>query len=309
MDIRHLKYALEVERYGSISKTAERLYVSQPFLSKLIRDLEDDLGFDIFNRSSRGVEPTKKGKEFLMRARAVTTGFDDLESAYQTSRREELSFDITVPIACYVSHAFVDFIAELGAREKLRVDYRETNTISAIERVAAQESTIGIIRYQTQYEDYFLRYAEGKDLVVRPLWEFDYHLIVSKLSPLARKELVEFSDLEELIEISHGDPEVPALPVSIMQEHRRRDSARREIVVYERQSQFELLCEIPQTYMWASPTPESIFATHPLIQIKCSLPGISSCKDALIYRRGYSLTQEDRLFVRKVKEVIQTLKR
>ena len=64
MDIQQLKYAVEVERCGSISRAAEALFVSQPFLSKAVRELERELGLELFNRSTRGVSPTKRGAEF-----------------------------------------------------------------------------------------------------------------------------------------------------------------------------------------------------------------------------------------------------
>lgn len=306
MDIEHLKYAVEVERTGSISKAAEKLYVSQPFLSKAIRELESDVGIDIFNRGARGVTPTKKGAEFLESAKEVLEDFAKLENAYRTKTAEEYRFEITVPIACYISHAFVEFVSGFTDREKMSIDYRETGTMNTIKHVAEHDSSMGIIRYQLDYEDYYLRYLASKELVAKPIWEFQYRLIMSKLGPLARKPIVELQDLDGLIEISHGYPDVPSLPASAMQELRRRGSAGREVVVYERQSQFELLCRIPETYMWASPTPRSVFATYPLVQKECPVPG-NRYKDVLIYRKSYKLSQEDHLFIGKIDETVQQL--
>lgn len=307
MDVQHLKYALEVERAQSISRAAEKLYLSQPFLSKAIREMEGEVGFKIFNRTSRGVTPTKKGGDFLAQAREVLAGFEALESSFKLKKRETYHFEITVPIACYMSEAFVGFMRELGQRERLRVDYRETNTMKTIDRVADCDCNLGIIRYQSSYEDYFLRYLESKDLIAKPIWEFEYHLIMSSSSPLAKKKKVSTDDLSELIEISHGDPTVPSLSPSAMLEMKRRDVGQRQIVVYERQSQFELLCTLPETYMWASPTPNSIFETYPLVQKKCSVQD-NFYKDVLIYRKGYRLTEEDKLFIHEVKKVVESLK-
>lgn len=308
MDIQHLKYALEIQRAKSISKAAEKLYLSQPFLSKAIREMEAELGFNIFSRTSRGVAPTKKGEEFLTRARQVLTGFEELESDFKAKKGEAYHFEITVPIACYMSEAFVGFMKELETREQLRVDYRETNTMSAIDHVADCDCNLGIIRYQSSYEDYFLRYVEGKDLIAKPIWEFEYHLVMSRSGPLAGRETVSTEELKDLIEISHGDPTVPSISPSAMLEMKRREASRREIVVYERQSQFELLCALPETYMWASPTPHSIFETYPLVQKKCSAPD-NRYKDVLIYRKGYRLTAEDKLFIQKVKEVTESFRK
>lgn len=62
MNLSYLKYAVEVEKTGSITKAAQNFYMNQPHLSKIIRELERDLGCDIFDRTSRGMVPTKKGR-------------------------------------------------------------------------------------------------------------------------------------------------------------------------------------------------------------------------------------------------------
>ncbi len=307
MDIQHLKYAIEIERSRSISKAAEKLFVSQPFLSKAVKELEKDVGIDIFNRTSRGVVPTKKGEAFLARAREIVESVEELEKGFREERGQSLRFEISVPIACYISQAFVDFVRELPAGDELRVDYRETNTMSTIRHVVERDCNIGIIRYQTNFEDYYLRHLESKDLVVKPIWRFEYHLVMSRESPLAGLENISTEDLKNYIEISHGDPTVPALSASMLTELRSRDGSRREIVVYERQSQFELLCQMPNTYMLASPTPKSVFDTYPLVQRDCFFPD-NEYKDVLIYRKGYRLTAEDRLFIEKVNETVEALR-
>lgn len=55
MNTLHFKYAVEVEKTGSISQAAENLFMAQPNLSKAIRELEDTLGITIFRRTSKGV--------------------------------------------------------------------------------------------------------------------------------------------------------------------------------------------------------------------------------------------------------------
>lgn len=306
MDIEHLRYALEVERTGSISKAAEKLFVSQPYLSRAIRELESDAGIGIFNRSARGVTPTAKGAEFLEQAKGVVADFERLRGKYSARPDEEYRFEITVPIACYIAHAFVEFVSGFTDREKLRIDYRETGTMNTIKNVAEHDSGMGIIRYQVDYEDYFLRYLESMELTAQPLWQFEYRLIMSRLSPLSRLPEISPADLEGLIEITHGYPDVPSMSPSAMQELRERKSSGREVVVYERQSQFELLCRIPETYMWASPTPKNVFAAYPLVQRRCTAGG-GKYKDVLIYRKSYRLTPEDRMFITKIEETVAEL--
>lgn len=308
MNLQHLKYAVEVERCKSISKAAEALYLNQPYLSKAIRELESEIGIGIFNRTSRGVVPTRQGEEFLAHAREILAHVEEVESLYKVKGKEEYRFEISVPIACYISQAFVEFVRELTGCTKLRVDYYETTAMTAIDRVVEHDSNLGIIRYQNSFADYFLHYLESKDLIATPIWQFEYQLIMSRRNPLAEKEQVAYADLEPLVEISHGDPSIPSLPASVLLEMKRREQSRREIVVYERQSQFELLRDIPETYMWASPTPQQVLDTYPLIQKRCQLPD-NSYTDTLIYRKGYRLTREDRLFIQKVQDTVADLQR
>ncbi len=69
MNTLYFKYAVEVERLGSITQAADNLYMAQPNLSKAIKELEDSLGISIFKRTSKGVIPTQKGAEFLIYAK------------------------------------------------------------------------------------------------------------------------------------------------------------------------------------------------------------------------------------------------
>ena len=71
MKLQQLRYAIEIEKCGSLSKAAKRLFVSQPNLSNAIKDLEIELGISIFKRNNRGVQVTEKGATFLNYARSV----------------------------------------------------------------------------------------------------------------------------------------------------------------------------------------------------------------------------------------------
>ena len=80
MNTQHLKYAVEVERTGSITQAADNLYMAQPNLSKAIKELEDTLGISIFRRTSKGVVPTEKGAEFLVYAKRILTQLEKVEA-------------------------------------------------------------------------------------------------------------------------------------------------------------------------------------------------------------------------------------
>ena len=85
MELRHLRYFIAVAETGSLTVAAERrLHTSQPSLSRQIRDLEDQVGAELFNRSARGVELTPAGKAFIDHARLALSQVD---AAIEAARR------------------------------------------------------------------------------------------------------------------------------------------------------------------------------------------------------------------------------
>jgi DNA-binding transcriptional LysR family regulator len=77
MELRHLRYFIRVAEEENVSRAALKLHVSQPALSRQIRDLEDELGFLLFERSARAVHLTDAGRAFLIEARAVLQRSED----------------------------------------------------------------------------------------------------------------------------------------------------------------------------------------------------------------------------------------
>ena len=71
MKLEYIEYVANIEKYHSINKAAKEMFFSQPFLSGVLKSLEDELGYALFVRNNRGVELTEEGKEFLRLGRQV----------------------------------------------------------------------------------------------------------------------------------------------------------------------------------------------------------------------------------------------
>jgi len=87
MELRHLRYFVAVAELENVSRAALRLHVSQPALSRQVRDLEEELGFPLLERSAKSVRLTAAGREYLEGARAVLARADE---AAQAARRVAL---------------------------------------------------------------------------------------------------------------------------------------------------------------------------------------------------------------------------
>ena len=79
LDLKHLHYAVTLAKYRNYARAAEALDISQPALSRSIAGLEAELGVQLFNRSSRGVEPTPFGERLLTRGSALLMDAAELE--------------------------------------------------------------------------------------------------------------------------------------------------------------------------------------------------------------------------------------
>ena len=305
-NIQHLKYAVEVEKTGSISKAAQNLFMGQPHLSKAIKELEDSLGITVFNRTPHGVVPTVRGAEFLRYAKSILAQIEEMESLYKQTDETVHRFDISVPRASYISSAFSEFARALENEKEIDLNYRETNSMRAIKNVADNVNNIAIIRYQEVYEKYFFSALEERDLEFLPIWEFNYLILMSGKHPLAGKDTIKNSDLRKYTEIVHGDISIPALPLSEARQIEKADDKKKKITVYERGSQLELLSRLSSTYMWVSPMPPDVRDCFSLIQRKCSRPN-NVFKDILIHRKGYHLSAEDSLFIEFLTQSVKTV--
>jgi DNA-binding transcriptional LysR family regulator len=301
MNILHMKYAVEIANTRSISKAAENLYTSQPNLSRAIKALESDLKIKIFKRSSKGLETTIDGEEFLLYAKNVLTQIKKIESIYESRNEKKLRLSVCVPRASYFSYAFSEFAQGLDSNSHAEIVYKETNSMRSIINVVKEEYDLGIVRYQSAFEKYFNTLFEEKKLNSKVLNEFSYVMAVSKNNPLATKEKIVAEDLKECIEITHGDPYVPSLPLIDVKRAELSEFAKKRISVFERGVQFTLLEQVPNTFMWVSPIPQDLKDKYDLIERKCDF-NTKTYKDVLIYRKKYHLTKLDQEFIDKITE-------
>lgn len=301
MNTLHIKYAIEVERTRSITQAADNLFMGQPNLSKAIKELEDNLGFPIFERTSRGVIPTQKGSKFLVYAQNILAELDKMEALSNPESSDMQLFSVSIPRVSYIAKGFTNFVSELDMEKPIHVNIQETNSMQTINNITDGKFNLGIIRYQTVYENYFKDYLNDKKICSEPVWEFEYLSLMSKNHPLANAKKVLYDDLKKYIEIVHNDNTIPYLSTSEKEKAKKSANKEKRIYVYERCNQFDLLSNIPSTFMWVSPVPDDFLNRYNLVQRKCYLSDIKY-KDLLIYSEGYKFTSLDKKFIDKLYE-------
>lgn len=300
MNFLHLKYAITVAETGSISKAAEKLYVAQPNVSRAIKELESDLNITIFERNSKGMIVTPEGEQLIHYAKRILRQIDDMEKIFKYQKKKNV-FSISVPRASYISDAFVEFSKCLNNIDNAEVYYKETNTYRVINNVINEEYNLGILRYYINHDRYFKDIIEKKELKCELINQFKYVLIFNKNSALAENKEIHYSDLKDFIEIAHGDPYVPSLSTNELVKTELSEEVSRRIFVFERASQFELLANNEETFMWVSPVSKRLLDRYGLVQKEC-IDNTKEYKDLLIYRSNYKLSKLDQEFITKLCE-------
>lgn len=296
MNIPHLKYAVEIAKAGSINKASETLLIAQPNLSRSIKELESDLGITIFDRSSRGMFLTPEGEEFIGYAKMILSQIDEVEARYKVGLPSKQRFSVSVPRASYIAEAFSAFSREI-TKEPAEILYNETNSVHAVTNILESDYKLGIVRYIESSDKLIKEMLEEKGLGYELVAEFRYVLIMNENCELAKKGKIYFSDLEDYIEVAHADPITAGMPLSTMKsDNMTSDNIERKIYVFERGSQFGLLSNNEETFMWVSPVPPDLLKKYGLVQREC-VENRRIYKDLLIYRKGYRFTKLDNLFI------------
>ncbi len=196
MKLQQLRYVVKVAECGSITEASRRLFVSQPSITASIRDLENEMGVHIFERTNKGVIVSEEGETFLGYARQVLDQADLLEGKYKGTSEQVPHFSVSCQHYSFAVNAFVDVIREFDAA---RYDFtlREEQTHEIIEDVAHMKSELGILYLSEHNREVIERMLAANELVFEGLFCATPHVFVGADHPLADHASVTLEDLED----------------------------------------------------------------------------------------------------------------
>ena len=195
MKLQQLRYVVKVAECGSITEASRRLFVSQPSITASIRDLENEMGVHIFERTNKGVIVSEEGETFLGYARQVLDQADLLEGKYKGASEQVPHFSVSCQHYSFAVNAFVDVIREFDAA---RYDFtlREEQTHEIIEDVAHMKSELGILYINEFNRKVLEKLFKENGLVFHPLLQADPHIFINVSHPLAGRKSVSIQELE-----------------------------------------------------------------------------------------------------------------
>ena len=191
MEVRVLKYFLAVAREQSFSKAAEALFLSQPTLSRQLRDLEDELGKQLFIRGSRKITLTEEGMILRKRAEEIVELIDKAEQEVRLTDDEEITG--TIYIGAGETHA-ISLIARTADRLSVQYPNIRYNFYSADGVDVAERLDKGLIDFGIMFEPTDISRYDSIPIPIHDTWG----LLMRRDLPLAEKEFVEPRDLWDI---------------------------------------------------------------------------------------------------------------
>jgi Transcriptional regulator len=195
MTLQQLKYIIKIVECGSITEAARQLFITQPSLSTAVKELETELGIEIFYRTTKGISLSIDGTEFLAYARQVIEQMELMEQRYLGKKPVKQLCSVSTQHYAFAVNAFVNLLLALDVDE-YEFTLRETRTYEIIEDVKNLRSEIGIIYFSDFNEKVLNKLLKENHLVFNPLFEAAPHVFISSKHPLARNSSVTLEDLD-----------------------------------------------------------------------------------------------------------------
>lgn len=292
MNIKHIQYMVEIERVRSISQAAENLYIGQPNLSRILKEMEEDVGFPIFLRTTHGVRPTERGATFLQHARNILREMESIQMM-NPGQKVENRLRVCIPRSAVCFQMVADYLKSACENQSINVEIRECHAKKALEMLSNGYAEIGIIRFREGYEEYFQEVAMAEKLTFRKLTNYEDMVLMHRNHPLAKRERIKVDDLSQYTQITHSDIHFTA--------QKGDENIGNQIYTVDRQAQLTLLTAMPGSYMWSVPQNEKTLAENGLMQKKCSGMSKYYC-EALVYNHQHTMNRLESDFLEMILE-------
>ena len=172
INFRHLEYFIKVARLGSINKAAQALYISQPYLGKIMHDLEENLGARLFNRSRSGVTLTPEGMEFLTHSEKI---IDEMEQLWFQKKKEQIKISDPLAVSMTRFSHIMESFSEIVLRHRDQPSFShrlyEGNSDEVIEDVVSGRVDVGVFHFDSRKRREMEALLESKGL--------EYHFLAN----------------------------------------------------------------------------------------------------------------------------------
>lgn len=180
LNVNQLESFVTVAECGSINKAAQKLYISQPHLSNIIKDLEKAIGFELFNRTNRGVNLNSAGEYFLKHSKSILNEIEALKKFTPANIKISDKLRVSMTKFTHIMESFNEVCSRTENIDKFTYLLNEGTTRDVIIDVANGYTDVGIIHYDIHQTKNIHSFIEKNGLTWRKIAEFAPEICVSK---------------------------------------------------------------------------------------------------------------------------------
>ena len=196
MNITQIKYVLQIARSASMRDAATKLFISQPALSASVRELEEELGLLLFERTNKGITLTDEGREFVSYAKKAVGQYEILEDRYLSGDQDKQRFSVSTQHYNFAIRAFTAVLQDSDP-EKYVFSIHETKTRDVLEDVRTLKSEVGIISFSGANEDVIKKLFKEYQLEFTPLMQRETYVYVWEDHELAGQEEISIDEMQD----------------------------------------------------------------------------------------------------------------
>ena len=196
MTITQLKYVITVAESNSMNEAAGNRFISQPSLSASIKELENEIGIELFRRTNRGITITPEGKEFVGYSKQTVQQYELMEAKYVSKKELKKKFSVSTQHYAFAVNAFAEMVKQFGM-EEYEFAIHETRTYDVIEDVKNFRSEIGILYLNDFNRNVLSKLFSENNLEFHALLNCGIYAYMWKKHPLANEKLVSLEQLND----------------------------------------------------------------------------------------------------------------
>ncbi len=195
MTLQQLQQIITIANSNSMNEAAKKLFISQPNLSQVVKDVEQSIGTTIFIRSNRGIKLTPEGIEFIGYARQVVEQYALLEKKYIGKETKKI-FSVSAQHYSFAVKAFVETVKLVGM-DNFEYAIHETRTHTVIDNVKNFNSEIGVLYLSDFNKNVLTKIFNENGLKFKELFTCDTYVYMWNGHPLAGKPSLSMEELKE----------------------------------------------------------------------------------------------------------------
>lgn len=304
MRLTQLQYLLEIKKQGSISKAAQHLYIAQPSMSAAIKELEDELGYELMKRSKKGVTFTALGEQVVEKAMIIVREMEEIRclDQVQSGRIRGRIFVSAIPFAC--EFFMLDLIIRLKEQHPdLHLLLEENNTYNVLQQVNRREADLGIVLFCNNEEARSQKEVKKNNLEFIELYQDEMYFWVGRENPYYEQEQASLAELLQYPYVfykesfTEEDQELFGRHCDLTQLETVRMKDRESVKKYVMRSK-------AVTAMPFGSAKNNVYQQTGLLKPLRIADERWTCRIGMVYRKDASLTREELFLLEQLQQMV-----